>query len=123
MRKACWWLAINRRCALRLRVLSYRLVMGLRLHQAGRGARQLIAQRQFVGAVVAPAGLATGEGDLLRELQVSVPRLAVLTDDADHAKRLAVSLPGAMLCRSKPLEHEKLLAFLNQPVPLGFLFR
>lgn len=93
---------------------------GVEIASSRKRARQLIAQRQFVGAVVAPAGLATGEGDLLRELQVSVPRLAVLTDDADHAKRLAVSLPGAMLCRSKPLEHEKLLAFLNQPVPLGF---
>lgn len=115
-------LVVGEQASLRATIARLVLPLGyaVELASSRKTARQLIAQRQFVGAVVAPASLATGECALLRELQSTVPKLAILTDDANDAKRLAVSFPGAMVCRSKPLEHEKLLSFLSEPVPQRF---
>jgi DNA-binding response OmpR family regulator len=80
-------------------------------------AHQLLKEGQFAGAVVVAAGLTTDEFAFVRALQRSVPKLAVLTDDVPEAKRLAASLPEAMVCRSKRLDHEKLLAFLREAQP------
>jgi predicted ATPase/class 3 adenylate cyclase/DNA-binding response OmpR family regulator len=112
-------LVVSEQASLRATIARLVVRLGYRVEIASseKSARQLIAQGQFAGAIVAPEGLVTRESAFLRELQGAVPKLAVLTDDANAAKRFTASFPDAVVCRSEPLEHEKLLAFLSESSP------
>ena len=100
-----------------LRAAVARLVVplgyGVELASSEKRARQLLGEVQFKAAVVEPTGVVPSGSPFLREVENAVAKLIVITDDATEAKRLAISFPDAMVCRSKPLEHDKLLAFLS----------
>lgn len=118
LRRADCFLVVGKHASLCAAIARLIVPLGYRVEIASteKSARGLIAGGQFAGAVVAPAGLASPESAFLRELQGAVPKLAVLTD-ANLAKGFATSFPEAVVCRSDPLEREKLLTFLNESVP------
>jgi class 3 adenylate cyclase/DNA-binding response OmpR family regulator len=79
-------------------------------------ARQLIAEGQFEGVIVAAGALNTGGLALIREMQGLVGKLVVLADGPNEVKRFNRSFPDALVCLSRPLDHEKVLAFLDLKV-------
>jgi DNA-binding response OmpR family regulator/class 3 adenylate cyclase len=112
-------LVVGEQASLRAAIARLAVPLGYRVEIASseKRARELIAQGQFAAAVVALGGLANGDSGFLRELQGAVPKLAVLTDEANATKRFAASFPDAVVCRSEPLDHQKLLAFLSDSLP------
>ncbi len=72
---------------------------------------ELLEQRTFDAAIV--SNLHGAEGSrLTREVQASVDKLVILTDDAKEAKRLSSAFTDALVCPSRPLNHALLLEFL-----------
>lgn len=94
-----------------LRPLGYRIEIA----SSEKRARQLINEGPFAVAIAVMAGFGACESGLLRELHDTVPKLVILVDGANEIGRWASCFPEALVCRSDPLEHEKLLAFLSEP--------
>ncbi len=112
-------LVIAEQASLRAAIARLVLPLGYRVEIASseKRVRQLLSEGQFAGAITAPARLGAPESAFLRELQSAMPRLVILAASTSDAKRLAVSFPKSLVLTAEPLKHEKLLAFLSEPVP------
>jgi class 3 adenylate cyclase/DNA-binding response OmpR family regulator/tetratricopeptide (TPR) repeat protein len=111
MRKSV--LVIAPQAALRAVVARFLMQAGgiVEVASNAKRAHELLVQRTFDAAIV--SNLHGAEGSrLTRDVQASVDKLVILTDDAKEAKRLSSTFTNALVCPSRPLNHELLLAFL-----------
>jgi|ERR1700733_751002 len=110
MRKSV--LVIAPQAALRAAVARFLMQAGDTVEVASNAKRvhELLEQRTFDAAIV--SGLHGAEGyRLTREVQASVNKLVILTDEAKEAKRLSSAFANALVCQSRPLNHALILAF------------
>src|SRR3984885_6029312 len=111
MRKSV--LVIAPQAALRAAVARFLMQAGDTVEVASNAKRvhELLEQRTFDAAIV--SGLHGAEGyRLTREVQASVDKLVILTDEAKEAKRLSSAFTNALVCQSRPLNHTLILSFV-----------
>jgi class 3 adenylate cyclase/DNA-binding response OmpR family regulator/predicted ATPase len=112
-------LVLSGQTALRAAVARALAPTGFQIEIASseEAARRLLRKQRFEAAVIGPGSRAVRDLAFLREVQDAVGKLVILADDADTRERFAGYLPEGLVCRSHPLESEKLVAFLGGLTP------
>jgi DNA-binding response OmpR family regulator/class 3 adenylate cyclase/tetratricopeptide (TPR) repeat protein len=111
MRKSV--LVIAPQAALRAAMARFLMQAGDTVEVASNAKRvhELLEQRTFDAAIM--SGLHGAEGyRLTRDVQASVNKLVILTDEAKEAKRLSSAFTNALVCQSRPLNHTLILSFV-----------
>src|ERR1700677_3459117 len=111
MRKSV--LVIAPQAALRAAMARFLMQAGDTVEVASNAKRvhELLEQRTFDAAIVSDLHGAEGYR-LTREVQASVNKLVILTDEAKEAKRLSSAFTNALVCQSRPLNHTLILSFV-----------
>jgi DNA-binding NarL/FixJ family response regulator len=102
MRKSV--LVIAPQAALRAAMAQFLMEAGDTVEVASNAKRvhELLEQRTFDAAIM--SGLHGAERyRLTRDVQASVNKLVILTDEAKEAKRLSSAFTNALVCQSRPL--------------------